>query len=193
MPSSHTRFAAFSLILAISASLPACKSTQKRSAAKEITAAERELGITHPCIKNSFLPEDGYSELAAVDPTKVHRKVLTASGPVEDPVKTISPTVGEINNTMIAISAYIDRTYKIPPGRDLRRRTETYRQTGGSPEPYCLFHTPGQPIYGTVILFHGFNDRPQQQAALGSYLFHSGFNVYNVFLVNHWLVEGTGA
>jgi esterase/lipase len=39
------------------------------------------------------------------------------------------------------------------------------------------------------MLFHGFNDRPQQQAKLASYLFHNGFNVYNVFLADMYVVK----
>lgn len=72
-------------------------------------------------------------------------------------------------------SLYLDRVNAVPG--DIRRH-EVYSQSsrGKTPEPYCLFHAAGKAIYGTVVLFHGFNDRPHQQAKLASYLFHNGFD-----------------
>ena len=55
--------------------------------------------------------------------------------------------------------------------------------------PYALFHEPGQMIYGTVLMFHGFSARPHQMWRLADYLFKNGFNVYQANLAGQALVE----
>lgn len=176
-----------SLLLAVSLPALACKTSTKRSAVKDVNAG----GISRPCIVETALRDDGYDQLMPAEESRVTRQIFTGTGFVEDQQKTVAPNANEVNLTMGRISAYIDDINNRASEGDSSRRVEIYRNTGGTPEPYCLFHKPLEPIYGTVILFHGFNDRPQQQAALASYLFHSGFNVYNAFLVNHWRVPGT--
>lgn len=61
-------------------------------------------------------------------------------------------------------------------------------------QSYCLFHPAGdggREILGTVLLFHGFSNRPEQMSKLASYLFHSGYNIYNVFLSRHYKAPGS--
>jgi alpha-beta hydrolase superfamily lysophospholipase len=144
------------------------------------------------CIIDQPIRSDGYTEIVEADPSKVSRKRLGANGALEeDPDKVVRPTEPQVKATMSKISKFIERIENEVPAE--ARRNEVYSQTnrGHTPEQYCLFHKPGKAIYGTVILFHGFNDRPHQQAKLGSYLFHNGFNVYNVFLPNMFMVQGT--
>lgn len=72
---------------------------------------------------------------------------------------------------------------------------EHIRSIGGNPEhrdgafPYYLFHEPGEPVLGTVMLFHGFSARPHQCWRLADYLFRNGFNVYQPSLAGHTLVN----
>jgi len=148
-------------------------------------------GSSFNCMRDQPLWDDGYSGFAIVSDDQVHRRIVRNGQKVEDPEKTVGPSEDQIRATMRNIGgniAWINRTY--PPG-SAHRRGETYRQGGGTPDPYCLFHVPGRRIFGTVILFHGFNDRPQQQALLAAYLFNSGFNVYNVFLAHQFKWPGT--
>ena len=144
------------------------------------------------CVKEQPIAADGYDQLKEADETLVTRKRLNDRGELEaDPLKVVRPTADDVQAAMKKISQHIDRIEREVP--DSARRREVYSNTtrGQKPEPYCLFHAPGKAVYGTVVLFHGFNDRPHQQAKLASYLFHNGFNVYNVFLANMFMVEGT--
>jgi pimeloyl-ACP methyl ester carboxylesterase len=84
----------------------------------------------------------------------------------------VIPTSEQINQTKRSIDAYIQTIDQHPD-----RRTGAY--------PYYLFHEPGQPIQGTVILFHGLSNRPHQMRLLASYLFENGFNVYQSTIAGH--------
>lgn len=145
------------------------------------------------CIVEAPLRGDGYTEILEADAAKVTRKRLGADGSlVEDPDKVSRPSQPQLTAAMTKISKHLDRIQREVP--ESARRTELYSTStrGSKPEPYCLFHAAGKAVYGTVVLFHGFNDRPHQQAKLASYLFHAGFNVYNVFLANMYIVEAHG-
>ncbi len=144
------------------------------------------------CVKERAIAADGYSELLEADPARVSRKELGANGEVvADAQKVVRPTNDQVQSAMKKISQHIDRIEREVPDSVRRRETYSGSSRGSKPDPYCLFHAPGKAVYGTVILFHGYNDRPHQQAKLGSYLFHNGFNVYNVFLANMFMVPGT--
>ncbi len=181
--------AATAVVLATFAS--ACRTPNSQQAGLRAAGDGIAAGISRPCVHESPIAGDGYTSFLPASADKVSRRVVTATGLAPDPVKTVKPTQAQLDETMRRISRYIDRINELAPVGSQQRRSEIYRSSGGTPEPYCLFHPAGREIYGTVILFHGFNDRPQQQAALGSYLFHNGFNVYNSFLVDHWRVPGT--
>ena len=104
----------------------------------------------------------------------------------------VTPTTSnQIQATMKQIGTFISRMNNEIPSANRRIETYSASRAGQVLEPYCLFHKAGVPIYGTVLLFHGFSDRPIQQSKLASYLFHTGFNVYNVFLAGHYMTPGT--
>lgn len=84
----------------------------------------------------------------------------------------ISPTAEQINQTKSAIASYISSIDRNPERRD-------------GAYPYYLFHEPGQPIRGTVMLFHGFSAKPHQLWRLADYLFRNGFNVYQPSIAGH--------
>jgi hypothetical protein len=160
--------------------------------------AETDDGVTEDafsvrdCVKDQAIFTDGYSELREADASLVSRKRLGANGELEeDPQKVVRPTASDLQGAMKKISQHLDRIEREVPDSVRRRELYSGATRGAKPDPYCLFHAPGKAIYGTVVLFHGFNDRPHQQAKLGSYLFHNGFNVYNVFLANMYMVPGT--
>ncbi len=88
----------------------------------------------------------------------------------------ITPTYQDINECKNKIDAYIDSIDKNP-----ERRAGAY--------PYYQFHEPGEPIYGTVIMFHGFSGKPHQMWRLSAYLFENGFNVYQCSLASHALIN----
>jgi pimeloyl-ACP methyl ester carboxylesterase len=92
------------------------------------------------------------------------------------PSQTFSPTAAELEQTRQAIATYINRIAQNPD-----QRAGAY--------PYTLFHAPGQPIYGTVMMFHGFSARPHQLWRLADYLFRNGFNVYQCGLAGHTLIN----
>ncbi|MBS2014759.1 MAG: hypothetical protein JST00_17860 [Deltaproteobacteria bacterium] len=144
------------------------------------------------CIVEQPVAADGYAEIREADPSLVTRKRVNERGELEeDPVKVVRPTAEDLRGAMTKISKHLDRISREVPDSARRREIYAASQRGKKMEPYCLFHAPGKAIYGTVVLFHGYNDRPHQQAKLASYLFHNGFNVYNVFLANMFMVEGT--
>lgn len=87
-------------------------------------------------------------------------------------LQTFSPTAAQLDQTKQAIAAYISRIDQNPD-----RRAGAY--------PYYLFHEPGQPIYGTVMMFHGFSAKPHQMWRLADYLFRNGFNVYQPAIAGH--------
>ncbi len=87
-----------------------------------------------------------------------------------------TPTIDQINSTKAAIEAYIQTIAQNPD-----RREGAY--------PYYLFHDPGQPIRGTVMLFHGFSAKPHQMWRLTDYLFRNGFNVYQPSIAGHTLIN----
>ena len=189
MRSSRLPLLAFGLpLLALTAfGTPACQAP-----ADETVETGGDQALTErTCIIDRAVTADGYTRIEEADESLVSRKRLDASGAlVPDPEKVARPTDAQLATAMHKISVHLDRVNSIPG--DMRRH-ETYSQSsrGQTPEPYCLFHAAGKAVYGTVVLFHGFNDRPHQQAKLASYLFHNGFNVYNVFLANHMMVPGT--
>lgn len=86
--------------------------------------------------------------------------------------QTFTPTVAELDRTRQAIAAYVHGISQNPD-----QRAGAY--------PYTLFHEPGKPIYGTVMMFHGFSARPHQMWRLADYLFRNGFNVYQCTLAGH--------
>jgi alpha-beta hydrolase superfamily lysophospholipase len=130
------------------------------------------------CVQTKPIAEDGYTAILDADPAKA--KLAPA----------VAPTAPQILSSTKKILAHLANVRGVPANL---RRTELFsaKKQGQFSEPYCLFHDANKKVYGTVVLFHGFNDRPLQQAKLASYLFHSGFNVYNVHLAYHYLVPGT--
>ncbi len=88
------------------------------------------------------------------------------------PTPSILPTVAQIHQAKQAINAYIHSLDRHPD-----RREGAY--------PYYLFHDPGQPIFGTVMIFHGFSAKPHQMWRLADYLFRNRFNVYQCGLAGH--------
>lgn len=140
--------------------------------------AEGQANAAAFCVRTAPIAEDGYSELLEADPAKAKL------------VAPVAPTEAQVGAAAAKVLAHVSTIRGIDPSK---RRRETYsaKQRGLFSEPYCLFHEPKKKVYGTVVLFHGFNDRPVQQAKLASYLFHNGFNVYNVHVAFHYLVPGT--
>lgn len=92
--------------------------------------------------------------------------MVTASSP------TIVPTASEVAQTKQAIDAYVQSIRAHP-----NQRPGAY--------PYYLFHEPGQPIRGTVMIFHGFSAKPHQMWRLADYLFRNGFNIYQPSIAGH--------
>lgn len=88
------------------------------------------------------------------------------------------PTADQLAQTQAAIDAYIRRIDQSP-----------YRREGAY--PYYRFHPAGQPIRGTVMLFHGFSAKPHQMWRLTEYLFQNGFNVYQPSIAGHPFVPPT--
>lgn len=86
--------------------------------------------------------------------------------------ETYTPTADQINQTKQAIDSYIRSIDGNPEHRD-------------GAYPYYLFHEAGQPIRGTVMMFHGFSAKPHQLWRLAEYLFQNGFNVYQCGLAGH--------
>jgi len=89
-----------------------------------------------------------------------------------------------LNQTMQNIYTHIHEEEATP---DNIQRKEA---DGSIKRSYCLFHPASQAVYGTVIFFHGFSNRPEEMSKLASYLYNSGFNVYNPFLSKHYEVPG---
>lgn len=89
---------------------------------------------------------------------------------------SVTPTATQLDQAKQAIAAYIASIDSNPD-----RREGAY--------PYYLFHEPGQPILGTVLLFHGFSAKPHQMWRLADYLFRNGFNVYQPSIFGHSLIQ----
>ncbi|XGV98668.1 MAG: alpha/beta fold hydrolase [Leptolyngbya sp. BL-A-14] len=89
---------------------------------------------------------------------------------------SVTPTATQLDQAKQAIAAYI---HSIDMNPD--RREGAY--------PYYLFHEPGQPIRGTVLLFHGFSAKPHQMWRLADYLFRNGFNVYQPSIAGHSFIH----
>lgn len=88
---------------------------------------------------------------------------------------TVTPSAGQISRTRKAIEAYIQTIAAHPD-----RREGAY--------PYYQFHEAGNPIRGTVLMFHGFSGKPDQMWRLANYLFRNGFNIYQATLAGHALL-----
>jgi pimeloyl-ACP methyl ester carboxylesterase len=88
----------------------------------------------------------------------------------------VYPTAEQINQTKAAIASYVASIDRHPDRRD-------------GAYPYALFHEPGQPICGTVMMFHGFSAKPHQMWRLADYLFRNGFNVYQPSIAGHVFVN----
>ncbi len=84
----------------------------------------------------------------------------------------VLPTAAQIQQTQQAIAAHTASIDRRPD-----RRAGAY--------PYGLLHEAGQPIRGTVMLFHGFSAKPHQMWRLAEYLFQNGFNIYQPSLAGH--------
>ncbi len=90
--------------------------------------------------------------------------------------QTVIPTVDQLNQAKQAIATYISTIDSSPERRD-------------GAYPYYLFHEAGQPIRGTVMMFHGFSAKPHQMWRLADYLFRNGFNVYQCTLAGHTFIN----
>lgn len=90
--------------------------------------------------------------------------------------ETVMPSADQINQARQAIDSYVRSIDRSPD-----RRSGAY--------PYYLFHGEGQPIRGTVMMFHGFSAKPHQLWRLADYLFRNGFNVYQCSLAGHPLLN----
>ncbi len=88
----------------------------------------------------------------------------------------VIPTAEQVNQCKQKIDAYIASIDENPEHRD-------------GAYPYYQFHEPEKPIYGTVIIFHGFSSKPDQMWRLSDYLYRNGFNVYQATLAGHALVN----
>lgn len=84
----------------------------------------------------------------------------------------VTPNAEQVSQAKQAIDRYVASISQHPDRRD-------------GAYPYYLFHEPGTPILGTVMLFHGFSARPHQMWRLADYLFQNGFNVYQSGLAGH--------
>ena len=84
----------------------------------------------------------------------------------------ITPTAQELAQAQQAIEAHLSEVRSHPDQR-------------AGAHPYYLFHSLGEPIHGTVTMFHGFSMRPHQMWRLAHYLFKNGFNVYQLPLAGH--------
>jgi pimeloyl-ACP methyl ester carboxylesterase len=84
----------------------------------------------------------------------------------------VIPTADQIAQTQQAIDDHIRSIDANPDHRE-------------GAYPYYLFHEAGQPIRGTVLMFHGFSAKPHQMWRLADYLFQNGFNVYQATLAGH--------
>lgn len=89
---------------------------------------------------------------------------------------TFLPTAEQINQAKQAIDAHVQSISSNP-----ERREGAY--------PYYLFHEPGEPVLGTVLIFHGFSAKPHQCWRLADYLFRNGFNVYQPSIAGHTLIN----
>jgi len=85
---------------------------------------------------------------------------------------TVTPNVDQVRKTQQAIDAYIHSVEANPD-----HRSGAY--------PYYRLHDPGQPIRGTVLIFHGFSASPHQMWRLADYLFSNGFNFYQPSIAGH--------
>ncbi|MGB2925454.1 MAG: hypothetical protein WBB82_09145 [Limnothrix sp.] len=88
------------------------------------------------------------------------------------PSSSITVSAKALQETGDRLNAYINSLH-----------TQPYRRDGAF--PYYRFHGAGQPILGTVMLFHGYSARPHQMWRLAEYLFTNGFNVYQCTLAGH--------
>ncbi|MFE1744045.1 alpha/beta fold hydrolase [Coleofasciculus sp. H7-2] len=86
-----------------------------------------------------------------------------------------TPTNEQIAQTKQAIEAYFLKWYFHPDKRE-------------GAGPYYQIHEPGEPIRGTVMIFHGFAAKPTQMWVLADYLYRNGFNIYQVPLTGHCFV-----
>lgn len=86
-----------------------------------------------------------------------------------------TPTTEQLTQTRQRIDAYIQSIDANP-----NHRAGAY--------PYYRFHEAGQPVRGTVLMFHGFSGKPDQMWRLADYLFQNGFNFYQVTLAGHALI-----
>jgi pimeloyl-ACP methyl ester carboxylesterase len=92
------------------------------------------------------------------------------------PTQAVTPSADQLAQARMAIDAYVRSIDANPDRRD-------------GAYPYYQFHEAGQPIQGTVLLFHGFSAKPHQLWRLADYLFQNGFNVYQASIAGHPLLR----
>ncbi|MGK7942388.1 MAG: alpha/beta fold hydrolase [Crocosphaera sp.] len=88
----------------------------------------------------------------------------------------VIPTAEQVNQCKQKMDAYIASIDQDPEHRD-------------GAYPYYQFHEPEKPIYGTVMIWHGFSAKPDQMWRLSDYLFRNGFNVYQCSLAGHAFIN----
>lgn len=84
----------------------------------------------------------------------------------------VTPTFQALQQAQQAIEAHLVSVRSHPDQRP-------------NAHPYYRFHPPGEPIQGTVMIFHGFSREPHQMRRLADYLFDNGFNIYQLTLAGH--------
>lgn len=84
----------------------------------------------------------------------------------------VRPTAKELAQASEAIERHLEQVRSHPDQRP-------------GAHPYYRFHPAGEPIHGTILIFHGFSARPHQMWRLADYLYNNGFNFYQVALAGH--------
>ncbi len=90
-------------------------------------------------------------------------------------LETYTPTAKQISKTNKAVEKHFVEWY-------------FHRNKREGCNPFSQIHELGKPIYGNVLLFHGFSAKPMQMFFLGDYLFRNGFNIYHAGLAGHSFV-----
>ncbi|KAL3699589.1 hypothetical protein R1sor_017611 [Riccia sorocarpa] len=157
-----------------------------KSSGKSLAAASRCGGL-----KNSLYSREDTSLLWPLSSS-------TASGPANRSSVSIRSTMAGSFDVLERKNLKLSREYTLTDSQVSTAKSAFdafIRSVATNPErregayPYYLLHKPGEKVYGTVLFFHGFSNRPDQMWRLAQYLFDNGFNVYQPSIHNHYLLN----
>jgi hypothetical protein len=121
-----------------------------------------------------------------------------ASAALSDPLQSKTYPADQAAYDQVRAAIKRQNAVENTPRKNDEGKPLSLRGDPGHRNSYALLHTELEggklpDVRGTVVLFHGYSNKPHQMSLLGQYLFQAGYNVYIPALAGHLFAPGVDA